>query len=130
MVRLKRDDGTLAKNQEELEITLNSFFYDHMEKADYDMNETYTNFMCHIPMVITNKHNFMLMKSIEMEDVTVDFTTRGGSHLYGLPCPSADSLDPMDHFCTFDVSKIIPKNMDYWLYMTFKPILIVTHSLS
>ena len=55
--------------------------------------------------------------------VTTDFTTHGGSHLYGLPCPSADSLDPMDHFCTFDVSNIIPKNMSYFLYVTFKPIL-------
>ena len=55
--------------------------------------------------------------------VTFDFTTHGGSHLYGLPCPSVDSLDPMDRFCTFDVSKIIPKNMNYFLYMTFKPIL-------
>ena len=35
----------------------------------------------------------------------------------------ADSLDPMDHFCTFDVSNIIPKNMHYLLYTTFKPIL-------
>ena len=41
--------------------------------------------------------------------VTADFTTHGGSHLYGLPCPSIDSLYPMDHFCTFDVSNIIPK---------------------
>ena len=40
MVRLKREDGTLAENQAKLEITLNNFFYDHMEKADYDMNET------------------------------------------------------------------------------------------
>ena len=30
--------------------------------------------------------------------VTADFSTHGGSHLYGLPYPSADSLDPMDHF--------------------------------
>ena len=30
--------------------------------------------------------------------VIVDFTTHGESHFYGLPCPSADSLDPMDHF--------------------------------
>ena len=51
--------------------------------------------------------------------VTTDFTTHGGSHLYGLPYPSANSLDPMDHFCTFDVSKIIPKNMHYFLYATF-----------
>ena len=29
----------------------------------------------------------------------------------------------MDHFCTFDVSKIIPKNMHYFPYVTFKPIL-------
>ena len=43
--------------------------------------------------------------------VTADFTTHGGSHFYGLPYPSADSLDPMDQLCTFDVSNIIPKNM-------------------
>ena len=36
--------------------------------------------------------------------VIVDFTTHGESHFYGLPYPYADSLDPMDHFCTFDVS--------------------------
>ena len=41
--------------------------------------------------------------------VTADFTIHGRSHIYGLPYPSADSLDPMDHFCTFDVSNIIPK---------------------
>ena len=58
--------------------------------------------------------------------VTVDFTTHGGSHIYGLPCPSVDSLDPMDHFCTFDVSKIIPKNTHYFLYATFKPFLSYT----
>ena len=51
----------------------------------------------------------------------------GGSHIYGLPYPSADSLDPIDHFFTFDVSKIIPKNMHYFLYATFKPILVYIH---
>ena len=55
--------------------------------------------------------------------VIANFTTHGRSHIYGLPCPSANSLDPMDHFCIFDVSKIIPKNMSYLLYATFKPIL-------
>ena len=55
--------------------------------------------------------------------VTDDFTTHGESHFYGLPCPSTDSLDPMDHFCTFDVSKIIPKNMQKLPYATFKPFL-------
>ena len=59
----------------------------------------------------------------ETKSVTTDFTTHGGSHLYGLPYPSADSLDPMDHFCTFYVSRIIPKNMHYLLYVNFKHIL-------
>ena len=55
--------------------------------------------------------------------VIADFTTHGRSHIYGIPCPSVDYLDPMDCFCTFDVSKIIPKNMSYLIYTTFKPIL-------
>ena len=55
------------------------------------------------------------------ETVAADFTTHGISHIYGLPCPSVDSLDPMDLFYTFDVSKIIPKNMLKLLYTTFKP---------
>ena len=58
--------------------------------------------------------------------VTTGFTTHGGSHIYGLPCPSADSLDPMDHFFTFDFSKIIPKNTHYFVYATFKPFLTYT----
>ena len=59
--------------------------------------------------------------------VTTDFTTHGRSHIYVLPCPSVDSLDPVDHFCTCDVSKIIHKNMHYLLYITFKPILVYIH---
>ena len=55
--------------------------------------------------------------------IIVDFTTHGESYFYGLPCPSVDSLDRMDHFCTFDVSKIIPKNMQKFPYVTFKPFL-------
>ena len=55
--------------------------------------------------------------------VISDFTTHGKTHFYGLPYPSADSLDPMDHFCTFEVSKIIPKNMLKFPYATFKPFL-------
>ena len=34
----------------------------------------------------------------KLELVIADFTTHSESHFYGLPCPSADSLDPMDHF--------------------------------
>ena len=31
-----------------------------------------------------------------MVDVIDDFITPCRSHIYGIPCPSADSLDPMD----------------------------------
>ena len=63
----------------------------------------------------------------QVESVTADFTTHGGSHLYGLLYPFVDSLDPMDHFCTLYVSNIIPKNMHYFLYATFKPLLTYIH---
>ena len=33
----------------------------------------------------------------------------------------------MDHFCSFDVSKIIPKNMQKLPYTTFKPFLAYIH---
>ena len=59
--------------------------------------------------------------------VTADFTTHDRSHIYGLSCPSADSLDPMDYFCTFDASNIIPKNTYYFMYMTFNPFLTYIH---
>ena len=65
----------------------------------------------------------MIMQNSIKHSVIADFTTHGGSHFYGLPYPSANSLDPMEYFCTFNVSKIIPKNMHYLLYATFKPIL-------
>ena len=51
------------------------------------------------------------MKNNELPYVIADFTTRGESHLYGIHLPSADSLDPLDHFLSFDVSLTIPKNM-------------------
>ena len=62
-------------------------------------------------MAIITQNKDLNPKIKERNVVTADFTTHGGSHIYGLPCPSVDSLDPMDYFCTFDVSKIIPKNI-------------------
>ena len=35
------------------------------------------------------------------------------------PCPTADSLDPMDHLLSFDVSLIIPKTIWKMIYMDF-----------
>ena len=74
-------------------------------------------------MVKTRSHRNEQIR-LKIDGVTSNFTTHGGSHIYGLPYPSANSLDPMDHFCTFDVSNIIPKNMHYFPYMNFKPILM------
>ena len=60
---------------------------------------------------------------IYKKGLIVNFTTHGELHFYGLPYISVDSLDPVDYFCTFDVSKIIPKNTYYLLYATFNPFL-------
>ena len=38
------------------------------------------------------------------------------------PCPAVDSLAPMDHFLSFDVSMIIPKNIRKMIYVDFNPI--------
>ena len=38
------------------------------------------------------------------------------------PCPVADSLDPMDHLLSFDVSLIIPKTIWKMIYAAFYPI--------
>ena len=72
------------------------------------------------------KSIFFPLKSPALS-VIANFTTHGESHFYGLPCPSAESLDPMDHFCSFDVSKIIPKSMQKLPYATFKPFLVYIH---
>ena len=38
------------------------------------------------------------------------------------PCPATDSLAPMDHFLSFDVSLIIPKNIRKVIYAAFSSI--------
>ena len=78
-------------------------------------------------MAIITQNRDLNPKIKERNVVTADFTTHGQSHFYGLPCISADSLDHMDHFCTFDVSKITPKNMQKLPYMYFNPFLAYIH---
>ena len=53
---------------------------------------------------LENNVGFGTPTSMLIIGVIADFTTHGKSHFYGLPCPYADSLDPIDHFCSFDVS--------------------------
>ena len=69
MGRMKKEDGTIAETQEDLEHTLNTFFTNILEEPDWDRVEDQREVMRHIPKVITEEHNFMLMKLIEMEEV-------------------------------------------------------------
>ena len=50
---------------------------------------------------------------LEVKTVTTDFTTHGGSHFYGLPCPSTDSLDPMDLYYTLMIQYYLQKTPIY-----------------
>ena len=43
------------------------------------------------------------------------------------PCPAADSLAPMDHLLSFDVTPIIPKNIRILIYEDFSPITVYIH---
>ena len=57
--------------------------------------------------------------------VTADFTTHGESHLYGLPYPFVESLDPMDHFVPlmFPISSLkTPIIYCTWLVIPFSRI--------
>ena len=43
------------------------------------------------------------------------------------PCPFAESLDPVDHFLSFDVSLTIHKNMWKMIHMNFKFLIMYIH---
>ena len=73
MGRMKKEDGTIAETQEDLEHTLNTFFTNILEEPDWDRVEAQREVMRHIPKVITEEHNFMLMKPIEMEEFEASF---------------------------------------------------------
>ena len=53
--------------------------------------------------------------------VIADFTTLGWSHIYGLACPSADSLDPMDLYYTLMFQYHPQKSHVYTYTRLFKP---------
>ena len=48
--------------------------------------------------------------------VIVDFTTPGWSHIYGIPCPYAKILDPMDIYYTFMFQDYTQKS-PFYTYM-------------
>ena len=66
MDRLKKEDGSIAESQEELETTLNSYFAKLLQKPDKDREEAQREVLSHIPKIIMEDHNQILGKSIEM----------------------------------------------------------------
>ena len=50
---------------------MNSFFSKLLEEPDWDREDSQWKVFQHIPKVITEEHNLMLMKPIELEEVEV-----------------------------------------------------------
>ena len=69
MDRLKKEDGSIAVSQEDLENTLYSYFDNLLRELDRDMQEAQREVFSHIPKLITEDHNQILCKSIEMAEV-------------------------------------------------------------
>ena len=69
MDRLKKEDGSIAESQEELETTLNSYFSKILQEPKRDNEEAQREVLSHIPKIITKDHNQILGKAIEMVEV-------------------------------------------------------------
>ena len=69
MDRLKKEDGNIVESQEELETTLNSYFFKLLQEPERDREEAQREVLSHIPKIITEDHNQILGKSIEMVEV-------------------------------------------------------------
>ena len=71
MTRMKTEEGNIVETQADLEITMNSFFSKLLEEPNWDWEDSQRKVFQHIPKVITEEHNLMLMKPIELEEVEV-----------------------------------------------------------
>ena len=69
MDRLKKEDGSIVESQEELETTLSSFFSKLLQEPERDREEVQREVLSHIPKIITEDHNQILKKAIEMVEV-------------------------------------------------------------
>ena len=65
------EDGNIAKTQEELETTLNSYFSNLLKKPEEYREESQREVFRHIPKIITDEQNHILGKSIKMMKVEV-----------------------------------------------------------
>ena len=66
---MKTEEGGIAKTQEELESTLNSYFTNLMKDQAGDREEAQREVFRNIPQIISDDHNHMLGKPIDMEEV-------------------------------------------------------------
>ena len=69
MDRLKKEDGSIAKYQQELESNLNSYFSKILQESDRDREEAQREVLSHIPKIIMEDHNQIFGKAIEMMEV-------------------------------------------------------------
>ena len=63
------EDGNIVETQEELETTLNSYCSKLLQEPNEDRDESQREVLSHIPKLITDEHNQILGKSIEMTEV-------------------------------------------------------------
>ena len=69
LIRLGTEEGLIKEPQEDLEQSLNSFFSNLLEEPDEDKSTSQREVLRHIPQVITEEHNLLLLKPIEMDEV-------------------------------------------------------------
>ena len=69
MDRMKKEDESIAESQEDLENTLNSYFSKLLQELERDREEAQREVLSHIPKLITEDHNQILDKFIEIAKV-------------------------------------------------------------
>ena len=72
--RLKKEDGSIAETQEDLENTLHHYFANLLQEPDRDREEAQREVLRHIPKLITEYHNKVLGKAIEMSEFEMEVT--------------------------------------------------------
>ena len=63
------EDENIAETQEESETTLNSYFAKLLQEPEEDREEAQREVFRYIPKLITDEHNHILGKSIELTEV-------------------------------------------------------------
>ena len=69
IVRLKKEDGSVVEKQKEIEETLNSYYADLLEEPNVDRRQAQSEIFRHIPRIITQEHNQILMRPVEMPEL-------------------------------------------------------------